>query len=99
METIKQVIAVIFGTLLAIGLSGFLFGKLWLWFIVPTFNLEPLRFIEAVGICLVVEFLTMKYELNKPVDDFWEDLIKRIFYVIMVSIIIFSTGWILSLFM
>lgn len=48
------------------------FQTLWLWFIAPTFHLQPLRFVEALGICLVVAMMfrapTVSTEENKRKD-------------------------------
>lgn len=38
--------------------SGFVLTKLWAWFIVTTFNRAPLRIPQALGISLIVHFLT-----------------------------------------
>ena len=37
---------------------GYAFSKLWLWFIVSTFGAVPLGIAQAIGLALVVSFLT-----------------------------------------
>lgn len=39
-------------------LRGYVLVELWSWFIVPTFGLRPLTFAQALGVSLVVAFLT-----------------------------------------
>jgi hypothetical protein len=45
---------------------GYVFSKLWLWFIVSTFGASVLSIAQAIGLALVVSFLT-----HQP--DMYED--------------------------
>lgn len=47
-------------------LGGYVFMKLWLWFVVPAFSCNPLSLQAAVGIDLMVSFLTIKIPKHKP---------------------------------
>ena len=44
---------------------GFVFSRLWAWFIVPVFNLPALTVMQAVGINIVVGLLTSGYPKNE----------------------------------
>jgi hypothetical protein len=50
-------IGAITGTLGAV-IRGFVLSKLWLWFMVPVFHLPVLGIVAAIGISLVIGFLT-----------------------------------------
>ncbi len=53
-----SVIIVILGVVGLTVLDGFVLTKLWLWFIVPIFHLNPLTLIQALGFSLVIRYLT-----------------------------------------
>ncbi len=40
---------------------GFVFSKLWKWFIVTTFDMQPIGIVASIGISYVVSFLTYQY--------------------------------------
>lgn len=44
--------------------NGFVLSKLWSWFVVTTFGMEPLTIVQALGVSIVIGFLT-----SKPVQD------------------------------
>jgi hypothetical protein len=46
-------------------LNGWVLSQLWQWFVVTTFNLRPLSIPEAIGIAMVVGFLTHEYNDSK----------------------------------
>ena len=35
---------------------GFVFSKLWLWFVVPVFNVRTISVAQATGVCIAVVF-------------------------------------------
>lgn len=41
---------------------GYVFSKLWLWFIVSTFGAIPLGIAQSIGLAAVVGFLTYQYD-------------------------------------
>lgn len=50
-------------------INGFVLSKLWLWFIVPFFGFAPLSIPLAIGISLIVTFLTYHTIGLKAEDD------------------------------
>jgi hypothetical protein len=48
---------------------GWVLSVLWRWFIVPTFHAEPLRVAQAVGLALVVDFLTLQTPRERKRSD------------------------------
>lgn len=53
------VFAIIFGMAI---LNGFVLSILWGWFIVPVFHLAVLSIPQAIGLGMIVAFLTYRYE-------------------------------------
>lgn len=49
---------------------GWVLTKLWAWFIVGAFGADPLRLVDAIGISLVVGYLTTDYPFpsGKPAE-------------------------------
>ena len=43
-------------------LRGFVLVQLWAWFVVPQFGLAPLPFANALGLGLIVTYLTYKID-------------------------------------
>lgn len=64
-----SVIIVILGAVGLTVLDGFVLTKLWSWFIVPIFHLNPLTLIQALGFSLVIRYLT-KDILSKDFSKF-----------------------------
>lgn len=53
--------------------SGYVLTCLWGWFVVPTFALPPLTLAQAIGVSLIVGYLTHQY---LPKQDKQENGIK-----------------------
>ena len=93
---LKFVFSMFFVALFSI-LNGYVFMKLWDWFFVPIFDLNPIRLVEAIGISIVVNFLiARKPSSNK---DFWVEFTETISFAISYSVLALFTGWVVSLFM
>jgi membrane protein CcdC involved in cytochrome C biogenesis len=56
-------------------LHGFVLVKLWLWFIVPIFHLPVLSLVPAIGVGMVMSFLTHQTSDCKEIE---EDPEKRV---------------------
>lgn len=50
-------------------IRGLVLQALWGWFIVTTFALPDLALVQALGLSLVVSFLTMQLENDDPDND------------------------------
>ena len=53
-------------------LSGIILSKMWGWFIVSVFHLPALSVLNAIGVIIVVQFLTLKQKLNDLEKDMKE---------------------------
>ncbi len=79
-------------------INGFVFSKLWLWFITPMFNLRGLTIVESICFMLIVLFLkggkAKKAKAKKY--DFWEDYVINITIVLLKACLYLFFGWVLS---
>jgi len=68
-------------------IDGWIFVRLWRWFILPTFQLPALTIWPAVGICIVVRYLTRG---RGPVDKdepVWKTIVNSVAYSVMVFLL------------
>ena len=89
-EWIGKVIAGAVILLFGILLGGIVVRDLWSWFFVTSFGLPELSIASAIGISLMVGWLTKNIEETKK-EEFWESLLKNITMVLF----IWGTGWII----
>jgi len=82
-------------------LNGYVLSVLWGWFIVPVFNLPTLTAVSAIGIAMVVSYLTYQYNESDEDDNksFGEKLAKPIAIAILRPLFALFFGWIVHLFM
>lgn len=75
---------------------GFVFSKLWLWFIVP-FGIPTISLAHAIGIMLITKLATL---VKLPEHDFEEESIHELFFMGMSYYLITLTiGWFIQLFL
>jgi len=80
-------------------MTGFVFAQLWQWILVPTFELQPLRLIEAIGIMLILGYVLIKVKAKKEPNDEFIDLLKGVVKAVVISGLALFYGWIITLFM
>ncbi|MDP3726358.1 MAG: hypothetical protein Q8R36_04140 [bacterium] len=80
--------------------NGFVLSVLWGWFIVPTLGLPALSVVQAIGIAMVVSYLTYHYiDTQKGTEDKREKIAMAIGMVILRPLFALFFGWIIHLFM
>lgn len=81
--------------------NGYVLSVLWGWFIIPVFNLPELTVVPAIGIAMVVSYLTYQYNESDESDDkiFGEKIGKLIVMAILRPLLVLFFGWIVHLFM
>lgn len=90
------VFVMVFSTIL----NGFVLSTLWSWFIVPAFDLPVLRIPEAIGLAMVVGFLTYHYNENeKNETGFGELMLKALILSLFRAGGTLGVGFIIQLFM
>lgn len=80
-------------------IGGFVFQTLWGWFIVPTFSIQPMTIIQAIGTSFFIGYLNIN--LGKKNDEKFtmEFVFKTLVSSILMSLFVLGIGWIITLFM
>lgn len=86
-------LALIAGT----AMNGWGLSMLWGWFIVPIFKAPPLSTVQAIGVAMVISFLTSDLQSETYKSKDFADLIgifagKAIVY----PVIVVAIGWLVS---
>ena len=82
-------------------INGLVLSNLWGWFVVPTFGLPQLSLVPAIGVAMVVRFLTHQYiespekKEKKDSTERWTGLVVTLFSPFITLLF----GWIVHLFM
>lgn len=79
--------------------EGFILKTMWAWFIVPTFGLPALSIPVAIGICLIMAFLTHQIPPKSEPGREMQDSLTRMFNGFLLSTVIFFVGWVVTFFM
>lgn len=90
---------------LSIGSSifhGFVFSKIWQWFIVSTFGVSPVSVVQSMGIALLVALVTTRItnpskETKK--EDSTDEWVKSISISLSFSALVLLSGWITQMFL
>jgi hypothetical protein len=82
-------------------LNGYVLSVLWSWFIVPTFNIPSLNIPTAIGVALVVEYLTyqIKIDENDKKTSFGEKMSDRFIISILKPAFALLFGWVVTFWM
>lgn len=67
--------AFVFGVMM---LDAWAITILWKWFVVPIFSLHALSFLQAMGLALIVSFMTNQYNQFKKSTDNKENIYQTI---------------------
>jgi hypothetical protein len=74
--------------------NGFVLSKLWSWFIVTTFGLDPLNIVQAIGLTIVVGFLTVRTNWNTDKDKTTAEKISQFVIALVAPFVTLLVGWI-----
>ena len=69
MENFGKFIAILLTMVINPIIRGYVFISLWSWFIVTTFDLNPLRLVEGIGLMFVFGYLTIKLNTDEEKKD------------------------------
>ncbi len=77
-------------------LNAWALQTLWNWYIPYILDMPSLEFAEAVGIALVVTYLTrpMSHEIMESEKDYWQDFLGRIAGAILKPLYCVGAGWV-----
>ena len=79
--------------------SGFVLSILWGWFIVPTFEIRPLGVLPAIGVSMVVGYLTKQEAATKDERGTTERVAYLFGHMFIYPLFALVFGWILHSFM
>ena len=102
MEAVLAVLGIIVGffafAFVSACWSGYVLSILWGWFMVPVFHLPTLSIPTAIGIALVIGYLTKQdmSNLKKEEDRKWYSVLFEAFMRPAVSLLV---GWIVKQFL
>lgn len=103
-----MIVLAVFGGIVGIGLlmvfssifNGYALSVLWGWFIVPTFGAPALGIVPAIGVAMVVNYLTYQtHNCKKEKKSFGEQLAEGTMMAILKPSLALFFGWIVHLFM
>lgn len=98
MKFIGWTVTFIVGATLSYILRGWALSILWGWFIVETFKLPSINIPKAIGLSLIIGFLT--YQISENDDKEPGEAIPRLIAVgISYPLIAVFTGWVITFFM
>ncbi|MBP8850752.1 MAG: hypothetical protein KBG80_09360 [Breznakibacter sp.] len=97
MENIKNIIRVISSVAIVLSIRGFTFAKLWLWFIVPIFQIRPLNIIEALGIMVLIKFSHGTIGSGNEKNTSWKSIGDGMDLEVLWAAVALLFGWLLSL--
>jgi hypothetical protein len=99
MKTIGYITTFIVIAALSTMWNGYALSILWGWFIVPTFEAPVLSVGYAIGIAMVVSYLTNHNDPFKNQDEEWKERFsKAIAYGLIKPAIALLFGWVVTLF-
>lgn len=80
-------------------LSGYALSVLWAWFIVATFSAPQISVPAAVGLALVVSYLTHQISDRKSERTFTEQLVHGFSWATFKPLFALAVGWVVKGFM
>lgn len=102
MNTFDEAIVRLLGALLIILLiplafifSGYTISVLWLWFVVPSFGLAALSIPQAMGISLIVSYLTHQLPKKDEKEDSKNELWRAIGFSLVRPFLALAIGWLI----
>ena len=90
------------GVVLVLGtiLNGIALSIMWGWFIVPVFAAPPITVPAAIGLSIIIGYLTSDLSLKREVsEDTTEAVIKLIMISILKPLAYLGFGYVVTLFM
>jgi hypothetical protein len=94
--TIVSVIAII--AIATIG-NGFALSILWEWFVMPVFSVGVLGIAEALGLSLVIGFMTYQSDAVSKKEEEGNPLLNAFLLAVFRPVFILFMGWLITLFL
>jgi putative Mn2+ efflux pump MntP len=88
-------LGVIFLVIVSTIFNGFALAQLWEWFITTTFAIKAITIPQAIGLSMVIGFITGNYNTESNDKDDTEKWIKAIVLAILKPTFALVFGWII----
>lgn len=98
MRIFGQFMAIVLTFTLIPIINGFVLSTLWGWLIVPIFEIQPLRVIEAIGILVIISFLNAHKISDGGDKDFWIKFGQNVIVTILLAVHALFVGWVVTQF-
>jgi len=99
MRVTIYVIGGLLATIAGIVWKGFVLTVLWGWFVVPLFRLPELTIPAALGLSLVVGYMTKDGQQMKTGEDFGGAVFKALIALALKPAVTLGVGWVIRGFM
>lgn len=99
MKNFEKYTIIVLAIIISSIINGFVIMKLWAWFVVPTFEANPLRLVEAIGLIFLVNYLKAKRDKEDDKDKFWKQFVINMTFIIFMAGFALLSGWIVQMFM
>ena len=91
--TVAIIVLLFFSTLF----SGYAISILWDWFVAPVFGVAAINIPQAIGLTLIVQYLTHQEQGTKPAKDVASALIEGVFKAAFKPLLTVAFGWLVTL--
>lgn len=98
METFGKICAIALSIIASSLLGGFVFSKLWEWFIVYAFNVQSVTVIQSIGILFFLNFITHKVKSKSDTKFTWQVFVEKFVNEIVILSLSLGIGWMITLF-
>lgn len=100
MVAIAIFVAVLCVAAVSMALRGYVLTVLWAWFVIPAFGLPALALAPAIGLTMIVSFLTHQSDaVKEPEGDATKCISKAFAYALVLPALVLCTGWVVKQFM
>ena len=97
MENFGKFMILLISLIISPIINGYVLVQLWEWFIVSTFDVQPLQLVNGIGILILINFIYAKK--STTTDDVWQELLEAMSFLFVLAAFTLFSGWIVTLFM
>lgn len=76
--------------------SGYALSKLWAWFLVPALGVPALSIPAAIGLAMVVSYMTYQPTKDDPDKDATEKAIEGALWLALKPAVALGFGWVIA---
>jgi len=95
----KNFILSVVVSIICLSMSSFVIFRLWGWFIVPIFELEAIRFVEAIGLAIILYYVLARMDDVSDYEEYTQKLLSIFVFNSLLSLFTLLIGWAVTLFL